>query len=453
MRTRTRVRRGAPPRRGRSTRARGRAITHHYQPARRRAPHGRRAPHRRNARGSQLSSGKSWITAIVVAVVVLAGAGYLVVQHDTRAAGAATGPAGPVAGQFIYTARTADDAAITLPGVVQAGLRQAGLAHRSIELTRVGYTGTVSSSYIDMTPRTGNSSQDPPLKVNGREVPVINAKISSIETAVNAPAGTAGGRALYAGLTRTDFTGVPVTIISSGIDLADPDDFRSLKWTVSPGKVSSDVKKAGALPALHGPVTFVLVPTSGAQPQLEQAQKNYLKAVWTALLTAAGATSVTFIDASATASSAAPSAPTVPVPDLPVTPIPQVPTGTGKVTCTVPDSYFVFGSAELIAAAKTIRDLTPCITAALDAHATFALDGWTSYEGPLNADGKPAFNDPKNLTLSEKRVQAIADLLVNDLGVPLSAITCTTGHGNLDQPDPDPRSPANRVVVITYTIN
>ena len=27
-----------------------------------------------------------------------------------------------------------------------------------------------------------------------------------------------------------------------------------------------------------------------------------------------------------------------------------------------------------------------------------------------------------------------------------------TGHGNVDQPDPDPRSPANRVVIITYTI-
>jgi hypothetical protein len=28
-----------------------------------------------------------------------------------------------------------------------------------------------------------------------------------------------------------------------------------------------------------------------------------------------------------------------------------------------------------------------------------------------------------------------------------------TGHGNIDQPDPDPRSPDNRVVVITYTIS
>ena len=93
-----------------------------------------------------------------------------------------------------------------------------------------------------------------------------------------------------------------------------------------PEEVVANVKKAGALPTLHGPVTFVLVPTAGPQPQLGQAQKNYLKSVWTSLLTAAGATSVRFIDATGTAaSSGAPSAPTVPVPGLPVTPIPQVP--------------------------------------------------------------------------------------------------------------------------------
>ena len=363
------------------------------------------------------------------------------------------GLAGPVAGQFVYTARTANDAAIALPDVVQAGLRQAGLAYQPIELTRVDYTGTVSTSGVDLTPRTGNSPQDPALKVNGRALPAIDVKISGVEADVNAPSGTAGGRALYAGLTRTDFTGVPVTIISSGIDLADPDDFRSLQWKVPPGDVVADVKNSGDQPALHGPVTFVLVPVAGSQPQLGQAQKSYLKAVWTALLTAAGATSVTFIDAStnSAAGAAAPKVPPVSLPDLPTTPIPQVP-GPKGVTCTVPQSYFVLNTADLVDAAKTIRDLTPCVTAALAAHATFALDGWTSYEGPLNAAGQPAFNDPANITLSQERVQAIANLLVNDLAVPASAITRTTGHGNLGQPHPDPRSAANRVVVITYTI-
>ena len=59
----------------------------------------------------------------------------------------------------------------------------------------------------------------------------------------------------------------------------------------------------------------------------------------------------------------------------------------------------------------------------------------------------------RNQTLSEQRVQTIASLLVNDLHVPQSAITHQVGHGNVDQPNPDPRSAANRVVVITYTVN
>jgi outer membrane protein OmpA-like peptidoglycan-associated protein len=398
------------------------------------------------------------VTAIVAVVAFLAH-GFPRVQHVIVTGGpegpaTQVGPASPVADQFVYTARTANDAPIALPAVVQAGLRRDGLAHQSIELTRVDYTGTVSTSDVDLTPRTGNSPQDPVLKVNGRALLAIDAKISGIEAEVNDPSGTAGGRALYAGLTRTDFTGVPVTIISSGIDLADPDNFRSLQWKVPAGDVVADMKRAGDQPALHGPVTFVLVPVAGSQPQLGQAQKSYLKAVWTALLTAAGATSVTFIDASTTAAAATAAAPKVPpvsLPGLPTTPIPQVP-GPKGVTCTVPQSYFVFNTADLVDAAKTIRDLTPCVTAALAAHATFALDGWTSYEGPLTAAGQPAFNDPANIPLSQERAQAIANLLVNDLAVPASAITRTTGHGNLGQPSPDPRSAANRVVVITYTI-
>jgi len=170
------------------------------------------------------------------------------------------------------------------------------------------------------------------------------------------------------------------------------------------------------------------------------------------LLKAAGATSVTFIEATATtASFAAPSALPVPVPGFPATPIPQVPSG-NSVTCTVPDSYFIFGTAELVGPAQTVQDLAPCISTALAAHATFALDGWASYEGPLNADGQPEFNYPVNQKLSKERVQAIASLLVNDLSVPKSAITRMTWHGNLDLPHPsDPGSSANRIVIITYT--
>jgi hypothetical protein len=387
--------------------------------------------------------------------VVLAVAGYAVAHHLVGIAGAATGPAEVTgAPQFIFTERTSDDAAITLPDVVQETLLQAGLAHQTVELTRVGYSGNVSTRSLDLTPRTGSSSQDPVLRVLARAVPVIAAKISGIESAVNSAAGsTGGGRALFLGLTRITFNDAPVTIVSSGLDLVNPDNFRVLDWSVPPSQVVADVTKAGALPALHGPVTFVLVPTAGSQQQLGQAQKNYVEAVWTALLKAAGATSVTFVDATATTpSSAGPSTLTVPVPALPSTPIPQVSAGNNKVTCTVPDSYFVFDTAQLIDPAQTAQDLAPCVDAALTGHATFALDGYASYEGPLNASGQPEFNYSYNIALSEARARTIASLLVDDLAVPSSAITGMTGHGNADQPDPsNPSSPANRVVRITYT--
>jgi hypothetical protein len=394
------------------------------------------------------------VAAGVAGAVALAGAGYLVANHRTHAGSLAGGAPGAAAGQVIYTERTANDAAIILPDAVQNDLIQIGLAHQPIKVTKVGFAGNVSTSSIDMTPRTGNSSNDPALKVTGRAVPVIDSKISAIEKTINsAPASaTGGGRALYAGLTKIDFTHAPVTIISSGLDLANPDNFRSLNWAVPAQAVAAEVKKAGALPALHGPVTFVIVPAAGRQPQLRQAQKDYLKAVWTSLLTAAGATSVKFIDATGTTpGSVAPSAPTVRVPPLPGTltsPAHKI----KKVTCRVPASYFTVNTPTLVDAARTKQALTPCIKAALAAHASFALDGWTSYEGPLNASGQPALNYTVDRKLSEARVRTIANLLVNALGVPASAITRMTGHGDFNQPFPDPSNPANRVVIITYTV-
>ena len=476
---RRRARRGGSARRRRSTRGRalarfrslptrdrastrGRRTRTRRTPTRtRRTPTRNRNPFRRRHR-SRFDAGRSAKTAamvgaaaMVLAVVLalLASGGLKAVARDlTGHASPAPGVPGSVAGLYIYTARTANDAAIVLPAGAQQTLQQDGQAHQSIELIRVGYTGYVSSSYVDMTPRTGDSSTDPPL-IPERAGPVIDTEISGIETDVNSAAAGAGGRALYLGLTRITFPYAPVTIISSGLDLTNPDNFRTLDWSVPPSVVVAEVKKAGDLPVLHGPVTFVLVPTAGPQQQLGQAQKDYIQAVWTALLKAAGATSVRFVYASATtAGSAAPNAPTVPVPALPDTPIPQVPAGPDKVTCTVSDGYFVFDTANLIDPAQTVTNLRPCITDALAAHATFALDGYASYEGPLNPDGTPEFNYPVNQRLSDQRVQTIANLLLYDLHVPQSSITHEIGHGNVDQPDPgNPRSAANRVVVITYT--
>jgi hypothetical protein len=462
MRTRTtHVRRGASPRRGRSIRARERATSRHYptrrhgRAASRQRPAARRAGYGR-APAPGMGLGKALLVAAgaIVAAAALAVAVLLLITHRVHLGG----PPGndqnsaPAVAQLVYTERTANDAAITLPDGAHNELYQNGLKHQSIQVIKVGFTGHTYPSHIDMTPRTGNSPNDPVLKVGIG--PAINAKISTIEGTINsAPAGAPGGRALFAGLTKIDFTGVPVTIISSGLDLANPDNFRALNWSVPPAELVAGIRNGHDLPALRGPVTFVLVPTAGAQPQLGQAQKTYLKGVWTSLLTTAGATSVRFIDAISTSpSSPAPTAPIVPVPGPITTPFAQHHESHNQVTCTVPASRFIVNKPELADPAQTGRDLTPCIQAALAVHASFALDGWTSYEGPLNANGEPAVNYPVNRQLSQNRVRTIESLLVNDLAVPRSEITRATGHGDFGQPYPDPSSPKNRVVIITYTV-
>jgi hypothetical protein len=395
------------------------------------------------------------MAGIAAAAVALAIAGYLVSRHGIRLADSAGATTEPVAAQIVYTAATANDARITLPAPVQSELLRIGLSHRSIALTQVGYDGNVRTSVIDMTPRTGNSPSDHVLIVPARADAAVEAKISAIQNAINTPVAADGGsQALYAGLTKIDFTGIPVTIVSTGLDVANPDNFRALKWSdAAATELLAVVKGADALPALRGRVTFVTVPTAGPQPQLGQAQQNYLATLWTHLLTAAGATSVTFVDANGAAPSAgAPSAPIVPVPGLPASPIAPAPAGPDTATCTLPASYFVFGTATLVNPAATKQDLARCVADALAAHATFALDGWASYQGPLTASGQPAVNYAYNREISKARVQTIANLLVDALGVPRSSITRLSWHGNLDQPDPsDPGSPANQVVTISYT--
>lgn len=390
------------------------------------------------------------MAAGVVAAVALVVAGLLLAKHHLSGPPHDVSNDVPAAAQLVYTERTANDAAVALPAVVHNELYQIGLKHESIQVTKVGFTGHTFSSPIDMTPRTGNSSADRPLLVGIPQA--LDTKISAIEGTINSsPAEAPGGRALFAGLTKINFTSAPVTIISSGLDLANPDNFRSLNWSFPATELVAEIKNNHDLPALHGPVTFVLVPTAGPQPQLAQAQKTYLKGVWTALLTASGATSVTFIDAnSAPSASPAPTAPTVGVP--PQTSTPTIRPKTTPLRCTVPDSRFIFNTPELVDPAQTEQDLTPCVQAALAVHASFALDGWTSYEGPLNANGEPAVHYPFNLQLSQERVRTIESLLVDDLRVPQSEITRATGHGDYDQPYPNPRSPGNRVVIITFTV-
>lgn len=436
----------------RSTKSRGRGRAPH-----RRTKNTARRPHQSRTRRGNVRRGQSasrfstpvMIAAAAIVLAVLAGVGYAVGFFN-----GATDTV-DVARHIVYTAPTGNASSISLPAEVKADLQKVGLSHQKVALTRIDGDGSSSTSVIDLTARTGDSPSDPPITVDTRAIPKIDAKITGIESSLNTPA-TVGSQSLYTGMTRTDFTDVPTIVVSTGIDLAAPVDFRNLGWSVPASEIVDLVKKAGVQPALHGPVTFITVPTTGAQPQLGQAEKGYRNNTWRELFTAAGATSVRFIDAITTAPTATGPAtapvPTVGMPGTPIKPVtpPDDPT---TVTCAIPGSYFVINTPTLIDPDQSVKDLTDCVTQAVSAGATFKLDGWTSYEGPLTADGKPAIDSPSNRTLSEQRVETIATLLTARFGVKPASITAKVAHGNTDQPYPsDPRSEKNRTVGITYTI-
>ena len=223
----TRVHRGASPRRARPAPAR-RHSTARRRPPRRGSRYARRPP------ASRPSFSNPLVLATVAGTAFLALAGILLAHHVALAAN----PQGQVAAQLIYTAPTGNDARVSFPAAVKNLLLQIGLTGKSVALTRIGYNGNASTSDINMTPLAGNSV----LRVKSRAIPVIDAKISAIEQRMNTPmAATGGGQALYVGLTRADFTRAPVTIISSGLDLANPDNFRSLNWSVPPQDVVANV--------------------------------------------------------------------------------------------------------------------------------------------------------------------------------------------------------------------
>ena len=249
-----------------------------------------------------------------------------------------------------------------MPSAVQADLTSAAQAHKSVELDQVSYTGNVSTSEVDMTPRTGDSSQTRSSRCPAASLRPSRRRSPPSRGDVDAPASGPGGRALYLGLTRTTFSTAPVIIVSSGLDLSNPDNFRSLQWSVPAAEIVAEVKSSDDLPALHGPVIFVLVPTAGGQPQLGQQQKNYIEGVWTALLKAAGATSVTFVDADSSRSrgqraerARGPGAEPAGHQD------PGAAPANGKFSCTVTDSFFSFEDRTWPIPRQIEQDLAPCV--------------------------------------------------------------------------------------------
>jgi len=412
----------------------------------------RRAPRRGGFRLPVVLGGIG--AGVVVAALVLVA--FLSGATATSPAAGAGGT--PIALQVVYTAPTSNDTPSVLPSTVRDELSKLADSHESIAITRIEGDGTIETRTVDMTPRTGDNPSDPPLTVPERSHQKTQAKIAQIENELNSPAAI-GGRSLFKGLTRVDFAGTPVILVSSLIDLSSPADFRTLNWSTDPSEVVAIAD--GAIADIEAPVTFVVVPTGGDQPQLGAEDKSYAKNFWETVLRSANADEVTFVDATANPTAPKRDAPTTPVvepqplPDTPITPEPdpEHPADPTTASCTIGGSYFAWASPDLLDRDLTVDNLSGCIKEALASCATFEVHGWASYEGGLTPEGRPTHNDPFNQELSEDRVATIVTLLTTELAVPAEDIVTQKGHGNLDLPVPnDPPSPDNRMVRITYTV-
>ena len=421
------------------------------QPARARGPALRRSSAFRRRRRGRSGADRSVVAAGLAAAAIIPVA--VLVAGQARGYGQLDG----IAEHVVYSAPTANDAVVALPPALRDRLTALARQHRSIAVTRIEGDGTSATRVVDLTPRAGSAPDGRVLVSPERAGLEIDRMLARLARAVNTPA-TRPGHALLLGLTRTDLPPVPTDVVSSGLDLRAPDDFRVLAWRTDPDRVVDAAASSGVVPRFRSVVRFYRVPVAGDQPQLGNVEKSYRDRLWTALLTAAGATSVEMADAPATGTALdAPSAPVVPVLAPPVTPgdpvRPVVQPDGRTVECSLPGTYFRFGSALLADEAATVRALHGCVRAASAAGAQFRVDGWSSYEGPLTAVGAPAVDDLLNRALSRRRAGTIAALLTDRLDVPPAAVTAVVGHGNTDLPDPEhPRDATNRTVRVTFTL-
>lgn len=355
---------------------------------------------------------------------------------------------------LVYSAGTSTEAAISIPDSVKESLRGVGLKGGAVSLTRVEADGSVTHNLRDLTPRVDDKPDSPVLKVPERALAAVNEKLAELEEEMNSVEASEGNRSLFLGLSKMTFEG-DVYVFSSGLDLNDPVDFRKLAFDVPPEQVVERLVEAGELPDLTGvDITFVIIPTAGVQEQLRRPQRDYVEEVWAALFTAAGASSVEFIDTVGGPTSATTDTPVVPLPGLPGTPIaPEpAPEDPAEQICELDTStYFKPNKPVLLDEKATKADLRDCV-GQIGENTTISLDGWTAYFGPLDAQGVPVTNPQFSIDLSRQRAEAIRDLLINEMGVPASSIVHVEGHGSANQPNPqDPGSALNRTVQITIT--
>lgn len=425
------------------------------KPAARKPPRRRRATQHRNRRvpgKGRLPRGPGIPGPAVVALVacplliLLTAAGWLLATKNLAADPVAKER--EIRAHLVIQAPTQNDASVAMPSEVRAALREIGLSHGQIEVDHIGATGEVQSQIVDLTPRVSDAANAQVIKVQARALEAIDRKLDALLAQEINPPAEQGNRALYTGLLKINFgDSLPVFIVSSLLDLTDPVDTRALSWDVSPESVLDSV---GEVPGLKGAaVIWVVVPpaSDGPQERLRQEQSNYLKNIWKELLMTGGdAASLSFLEPPGGPSAGAIGAPTVPLPDLPDTPIKPEPGRPGYTECRVGSSYFKPNSAKLLDPQKTRTALAGCV-AAIPPGTRVDLDGWTAWFGALDDRGNPVENPDSDIALSRDRAWAIQDLLKN-MGVDQKFIT-VNGHGNDNQPNPDPKSPFNRVVVIT----
>lgn len=207
-----------------------------------------------------------------------------------------------------------------------------------------------------------------------------------------------------------------IDVISSGLQTADPLDFRKLGWDYDPEKVTKTLQQAGNLPNLTGlSVSFIgLGQTSGSQPTLSIAERAKVTDLWLDICKSAGAKSCT---ATGTVTEALP---------LAVRPVPVITVGTTATPCSAPlslssDVLFAGDSYDLLRSADAQLDQVASTLKACPSAVAVSLVGHTA-----NVDHGTATQWDK---LSQDRANSVYQALVAR-GVPAQIFTSVTGVGD-----------------------
>lgn len=299
--------------------------------------------------------------------------------------------------------------------------------------------GTTQRQVVDLTPRRGNRPDGDIEHIGSHRETAVRAAVERVDGLVGSVAATRPGHALFAGLLAAgQLPARTIIICSSGLDTALPVDLRTLGFDYPPEDLVGYLKRIDALPRLGGKhVLLALAGTAGAQQEPTEPVRRELAKLWTAVLTAAGATVTPVAPPTARPPVTQVATPTVPIPRL--QPPPRRPSRPGPVRVVLPSAVtFRSNSAELLdpaGAATAVAQIARLVVG----RSTVSIVGHTAHDQDDADRGVP---------LSRDRARVIEQLL-RRAGVPAGAITAVTGVGSAEplyQPDTDAR---NRAVVVT----